>query len=437
MKSVKPFTLVPDATWWFAVKGLLRPPACWELGAPSPFHPDPVFHPSYPQLFTERSSEFHEHRPASEPTMNQKSRFSSVAVATLPLFSVAFLMTPWQVVAQSPPSKTATTWQDLGFDQLPEGFSIDVIPLFEGLNEARGSWSFEGETTDGEATTSRAGSLQIEGNPKSGMISIWRIIWAWPADDPDHSIVHRIMVSPGKSGFELMLVQVGPLKNPGAGQLKPGIRPAMFVGTWNLENRTVTWTEGGLPARLSDQAAEEDSSKPKQQFEMVVAVDGKISIQNSKHAPSGQMASSKAISRTDNAPAEPVTLTGTYRFKTADEVLDQRIKPWLPPQATEISLLSERGGHCARYKVEEDHFMKFLDGLWEVDKGSSAHKRDEMSGEGEPGNPESIAKRLKTAGQEPLDNFRVYYSPSKQSSAMTTYFYDRKTGVAYQDRGCW
>jgi hypothetical protein len=60
-----------------------------------------------------------------------------------------------------------------------------------------------------------------------------------------------------------------------------------------------------------------------------------------------------------------------------------------------------------------------------------------MSGEGELGNPESIAKRLKTAGQEPLDNFRVYYSPSKQSSAMTTYFYDRRTGVAYQARGYW
>jgi hypothetical protein len=106
---------------------------------------------------------------------------------------------------------------------------------------------------------------------------------------------------------------------------------------------------------LSEQAAEEDSSKPKQQFEMVVAADGKISNQNSKHAPPGQMASGKAISRTGKAPAEPVTLTGAYRFKTADEVLDQRIKPWLPPQATEISLLSERGGHYARYKVEEDH----------------------------------------------------------------------------------
>ncbi len=170
---------------------------------------------------------------------------------------------------------------------------------------------------------------------------------------------------------------------------------------------------------------------------MVVAADGKIVIRNSKHALPGQMTSGKAIVRTGKAPAEPVTLTGAHRFKTADEVLDRRIKPWLPPQATEISLLSERGGHFARYKVAEADFMNFLDGLWEADKGSSAHKRDEMAGEGEPGNPESIAKRLKTVGQEPLGNFRVYYSPSKRSSAKTTYFYDREAGIAYHDRGYW
>jgi hypothetical protein len=169
---------------------------------------------------------------------------------------------------------------------------------------------------------------------------------------------------------------------------------------------------------------------------MVVAADGRILIENSKHAPPGQITSGKVIVRTAKVPDEAGTLTGEHRFKTAAEVLDRRIKPWLPPQATEISLLSERNGHYARYKVEEDHFMKFLDGLWEEDKGRSAHKRDEMS-EGETGNPESIAKRLKTVGQEPLGNFRVYFSPSKGSSAMTTYYYDRESGIAYHDRGYW
>ncbi len=170
---------------------------------------------------------------------------------------------------------------------------------------------------------------------------------------------------------------------------------------------------------------------------MVVAADGKILIQNSKHVPQGQMASGKAIVRTGKAPAEPVTLTGKHSFKTVAEIADRRIKPCLPPQATEISLLSERGGHFARYKVAEADFMKFLDKLWEAKKDSSAHKRETMSGEGEPANRERMARRFKAAGWEPLDNAITYYSPSKPSGAMTTYYYDREAGIAYHDTGYW
>ena len=368
--------------------------------------------------------------------MKLKSLFSSPAIAALTMFAAAVLFTSLQAVAQSPPAKTATTWQDLGFNQLPEGFSTDKIPLFEGLNEARGTWSFEGETAGGDPAAPLKGSLQIMGNPKSGMVPIWQMAWGWPADDPGQSIMHTVMAGPGKDGFDLMLIRIGPVKSPGADNAKPKVLPTRFQGTWDLEDRTITWTEAGIPAGVREQAAEEDPSEPKQTFELVVAADGKILIRNSEHAPPGQMTSGKALVRTGEAPAELVTLTGEHRFKTADEVLDDRIKPWLPPQATEISLLSERNGHYARYKVEEDHFMKFLDGLWEADKGRSAHKRDEM-GEGGPGSPERIAERLKTVGKEPLGNFRVYYSPSKQSAAMTTYFYDREAGIAYHDRGYW
>ena len=143
-----------------------------------------------------------------------------------------------------------------------------------------------------------------------------------------------------------------------------------------------------------------------------------------------------ARGKSDVEQAFLVTLTGEHHFETATEIADRRIKPWLPPQATEISLLSERGGHFARYKVTEDHLMEFLDGLWKADKGKSAHQRGEM-GEGEPGNPERIAKRLDPAGQEAPGNFTVYYSPSKRSAAMTTYYYDRESGIAYHDRGYW
>ena len=81
--------------------------------------------------------------------------------------------------------------------------------------------------------------------------------------------------------------------------------------------------------------------------------------------------------------------------------------------------------------------MRFLDELWEAKKDSSAHKRDEMHGEGETANRERMARRFKAAGWEPLDKAVVYYSPSKGSGAMTTYYYDREAGIAYHDRGYW
>ena len=330
--------------------------------------------------------------------MNSKSPLFSPAIAALTMFAVADLFTSGPASAQSPPSKTPTTWRDLGFSKVPEGFSTDEIPLFEGLNEARGTWSFKGEATDGETATPLEGSLHIMGDAGGGMLPVWKMVWGWPADDPGHAITYIIGAGPQEGGFDLMLTRVGPVKRAGADKAKTRVLPTMFEGTWNLENRIITWTERGLPAGLRDQAAEEESPTPKQTFEMVVAADGKILIQNSMHATPGQMTSGGAIVRTGKAPAEPVTLVGDHRFKTADGVLDRRIKPWLPPQATEISLLSERNGHYARYKVEEDHFMKFLDGLGGADKGSSAHKREKMGGS-KDGFPKSIAKRVKTVGK--------------------------------------
>jgi len=223
------------------------------------------------------------------------------------------------------------------------------------------------------------------------------------------------MASPRPDRFDLMLARIGPVKNPAADNAKPKVRPTMFQGTWDLENRTIFWTEASLPGAMGGQAAEEDPSKPRQSFEMVVAADGKISIRNSKNTPQALITKGEAIVRTEKAPAGPVTLTGKHSFKTTAEVADLRVRYCLPPQATDISLLSERGGHFARYKVAEADFKKFLDTLWEAKKDSSAHQRDEMHGEGEPANRERMARRFKAAGWDPLDNATVFYSPSKHS----------------------
>jgi hypothetical protein len=56
--------------------------------------------------------------------------------------------------------------------------------------------------------------------------------------------------------------------------------------------------------------------------------------------------------------------TGRHNFQSVDEIADLRIKPWLPKQATEISLFSETAGHFARYKVAKKDFEEFMDKLW-------------------------------------------------------------------------
>lgn len=45
-----------------------------------------------------------------------------------------------------------------------------MIPLFEGLNEARGTWSFEGEMSGGDAATPVKVSLKT-GQPKKRYVS--------------------------------------------------------------------------------------------------------------------------------------------------------------------------------------------------------------------------------------------------------------------------
>lgn len=344
----------------------------------------------------------------------------------------------WQAVAQSPSTGKATTWQDLGFNQLPQGFATDWIPLFEGLNEARGTWSFEGEIAGDKAVETIKGNLKVGGNPTSGMVPTWQFAWTRTDGDPGNTLIFNVMAGPNKDGFDLMLIRFGPSeKKPGQENAKPRGLPTPFKGKWNGATKTITWTERDLSAGSPARQPAKETSKLSQTFEMTVTADGKIQVRNSKNPPPGMLTSARVIARTAKPPVDPITLTGKHSFKTAAEVLDPRIKPFLPPQATEISLLSERNGHYARYKVDENHFKKFLDGLWEADKGRSAHKRESMSGEGKPVNREAMGKCFQAAGWPPLDKAIQYHSPSRSNGAMTTFYYDREAGIAYQDTGYW
>ena len=87
------------------------------------------------------------------------------------------------------------------------------------------------------------------------------------------------------------------------------------------------------------------------------APDGKISVQNSKNLPAGQISTGGATARTGEVPQErekPEFLTGMHRFQKGSEISDPRIMRYLPVEATDIRLISDRNGHMAHYRISAE-----------------------------------------------------------------------------------
>lgn len=342
------------------------------------------------------------------------------------------LSTPSHLLAQSEPADAARTWKDLGF-YAPAGYPTDLIPLFDGLDRSRGAWSFRGTISEPGAPSPLEGKLQISGGFREGMFPTWNLALGWPAEASDQAVHYSIIATPEERGFKLTLARIGPARNESAA--KPP--RAVFQGEWNPENRKILWTRMPLSAlRPGLPAGKEAEQQVAESFEMVVGESGTITLQNPKPATAQGQIAGGTMARIGQPFVEDPALTKT-RFDTAAEVSDPRVKPCLPPEARNITVYRERGGHFARYTVSEAAFHRFLDDLWKAEKEDSAHRRDAMHGEGEPANPESLAKRFEPLGWEPLKNAVIYYSPSKANGAMTTYYFDRETGIAYHDAGYW
>ncbi len=365
-----------------------------------------------------------------------KSPVPSHAIALLA--SAVALLVPSAVSAQSPSTEgageTVPSWEDLGFEGLPEGFPTDGIALIAGLNKSRGSWSFEGSAATADAATPIGGTLRIAGEPQSGMVPMWNLSLEWPVEEPEHTVVYNLLTGPEADGLKLMLVRLGPMELGGEAEAEKVI----FHGTWDLGSRTITWTEAArrsLPSRPGGETAEKPGST--ESFAMGVAADGAITIGTPERAADRPRVSGKTVARVGQPYVEEKLAPKDSTYAGYADVTDPRVRPCLPPGATDIELRSERGGHFARYTVDAEDFHQFLDGLWEANKDSSAHRREEMHGEGEPAKQEGMAQRFGPLGWKPLGNAVRYYSPSKASGAMTTYYFDREAGVAYHDRGYW
>ena len=326
------------------------------------------------------------------------------------------------------------TWQALGFQQLSKDFSNDQIPLFQGLNAARGTWSMKAEVRTEQDPKQMKGTLLVQGHPQAGMIPMWYL--NWQADSSEKVTSYVLMAGPDKNRFKLSLVRIGPALRKTKD--KASIPRALFEGKWNQEQSTISWVERAPPTLAGTEPVQRDvvSEQRDESFEMAIRTNGRITFLNAKNPPNEVFVRAETVEKTEEAPKEPTLLAGKHSFKTLSEIDDPRIEPWIPKQATEISLVCNRGGHLARYKIQELQFLKFVDSLWGK-SDASAHKRSEMSGEGEPVSSDEVARRFKRAGWAPLENATTYYGPSQSNGAITTYYFDREAGVVYHDRGYW
>ena len=326
---------------------------------------------------------------------------------------------------------SAARWSELGYPRLPEGFPDDDLTLFEGLNLACGKWTFEGESRKGEVVTPVTAELNVTGSSVGGMYAGWAMVLRWPADSRDRAMQYTIMGTPSKTGFKWGLFVIDPEALQKQVETKIPGKPSQYEGSWNPDQRTITWTEKP-PMQLEEQPDEAQRS-----FQMLVAANGRIEIKNAKNLDGQRLVIGKAIEQTEKAPVDKTFLSGKHQFQSADMVADPRIQPYLPRKATDIEIFSERGGHYARYKVSLDDFTEFLDELWKRDGDDSVQERREIHAERKPVGPAATEKFRKAAGWEPLQDAIPFSGPTKSNGAMTTFFYDRTTGTVYHDRGYW
>lgn len=352
----------------------------------------------------------------------------TTAIAAAAVFSLAMpLVAEPEGTGEKPPA--ISTWKDLGFDEAPDAYPTGQIPLFAALDKARGSWTFEGSSDGGQVD----GALLVSGGFQGGRIPMWNLSLGWPAERPQQLIRYVVMASPEPEGFELVLVRTGPFKPDDLSRPEP----ALFRGEWDRDAGKVAWegiSKSDLLPGLQDGA--ETGPAKRERLEMTVLETGAISIDSRGQAPAQRHFTATAVERTGKAPL-PAVAPKQASYASTDAVLDQRLKRCLPPAAKRIKTRMERGGHFARYEVPEAEFHQFLDSLWEAAKDTSAHRRDEMHGEGEAVARKEIEQRFAAFGWKPLGDAVRYYSPSKSSGAMTTYYFDRKAGVAYHDTGYW
>ncbi len=119
------------------------------------------------------------------------------------------------------------------------------------------------------------------------------------------------------------------------------------------------------------------------------------------------------------------------------EISDPRIIRYLPAEATDIRLISDRNEHMAHYRISAEAFDRFLAGVWERYRKERAAKptswvdySEEQITAARQGSPVGrYQPRVRSTDiifkkpivWEPLENATRYEGPRKMSAAGATY----------------
>lgn len=219
--------------------------------------------------------------------------------------------------AQQPDS-----WTALGIKKM-EGSSTDAITLINSMNECRGVWKIAGTVTTEGKETPLTGELRIAGGFKqaleNGTAPGWQVHIKYSLNDQQLEAVGMLLALPeGGKVVKLLLNRRRPDSK----------RNELFMGTWDLPTRTLSFSDKGMAERIAElksdvakgnqesgpKDAAPDTSKTKNEestFEIVFAEDGSI-----RYTENSTIADTKTVA---------IDASTTYRVKTP-------LEPFMPPK---------------------------------------------------------------------------------------------------------
>ena len=130
---------------------------------------------------------------------------------------------------------------------------------------------------------------------------------------------------------------------------------------------------------------------------------------------------------------------GHFQHASFSEVNDFRIERWLPPDATDISLFKNHGGngYRARFTINEDQLIEYLDELWQAHAHHSAIQRHEFTDDGKETSGSGHFGEFQRLGWNPKPGAIIYYSPVEGDGGGATYYHDRSSGITLQRAVYW